>query len=244
MPWQHLNLLSGSKESLQVASFLQTLLKSEDFWNCTPTQDSVCLHRALSILWVSHSPPYLCRKGFVRGLSCLQLQWGPGAALWPAPACGWPQGAAAVVEALLLQGQLRADGWRALAAWVPACRVNAWLLDVGPSQPNQLLSFDTNSSSGWHYHYSTIQNIHLKKDKGNYMPIIAKHTTNLYGIGEKRAGVHLPAPWHQPEPGCFVPLRNPSNLWMHFPVRRVHLSAAPEIFTPQPNPSTRWVCCF
>lgn len=224
-PWQHLNLLSGSKECLQDASFLQVLLKKEAFCNSVLPKTQF-VYTGLCQCYESHILHHIFVEEASPGSSCcLQLQWGQGAAPCPAPACVWSHSAAPMVEALWFQGQLRASGWRALAAWELAGRVDGCWMWVLHNPINYLF---------WHKYCQIIVHVTiilpnpkhpLKKDKGNYMSIIAKHT-NECGIEEKGAGVQLPAPWHQPEPGCFFPWRIPSNLCVQFPIRRFHLSAA------------------
>lgn len=46
---------------------------------------------------------------------------------------------------------------------------------------------------------------------------------------EKGAGLQPPALWHEPEPVCSVLGRNHSDGQMQFPIRRMHLSAAPDM---------------
>lgn len=102
VPWQHLNLLSGSKEHLQDVSLLQVLLTKEAFWNNAPNKTQfVCT--GLCQHYESHIHHHIFVEEALSGsLSCLQLQWDQGAAPCPAPACGWSHSAATVVETLVI----------------------------------------------------------------------------------------------------------------------------------------------
>lgn len=83
VPWQHLHLLSSSKENLQDASFLQVLLKTEAFWNSVPAKTQfVCTGLC------QHYGSHILHRIFVKVVlsrSPSSLQQGQGAAPFPQP---------------------------------------------------------------------------------------------------------------------------------------------------------------
>lgn len=151
VPRQHLSLLFSSKESLQDASFLQILLKTEAWWDNAPAKTQfvctgLCQHYQPRI-----PSPHLCGRGFVRGPQLAAAAVRPVCSCSPspsprlAPQCcchGWSP-----------ESQGAAGGtWLRGCGCLGACRWSWRLLDVGHWQPNRQFIFSTSSSSRCHHH--------------------------------------------------------------------------------------------